>query len=162
LNPRLLPSKYAAELAHAKRRFKCYKVNASVLKALKREVNESADGTYVTTNDHIYAHMWTSVSSWPITVNEGKDIGIASVVKGGDRFYRHPLPILLDNVWTFMTLPRILTADLLKMFVLDTIASKIPEKLLSVGRETWLPPETRTEFVSIITDKIIIPWAKLC
>jgi hypothetical protein len=156
--PRPLPSEFVLTLAHPERRMKCYEVNASVVEELKREVKESADGAYVSTNDCIYAHLWKSVSSLPYSINAGKDIGMASIVEGRERFYPQPVPNLLGNVWTFMTPPRIPTADLVKMPV-SAIARKIREKLLSAKRETWLSPETRADFVALVTDyQNTIPW----
>jgi hypothetical protein len=155
--PRPDPLEYAAPTASKEGTLRVYEVNASVVEVIKREVKKSSDGSYVSTYDSIYAHLWKSVSSLPFSVNGGKDICMANVVEGRDRFYQHPVPNLLGNVFMSMAPPRIPTADLQKM-PLSTIARKIRERLLSYTRETWLSPETRAEFFALFCNENIVPW----
>ncbi|CAM6126856.1 unnamed protein product [Calypogeia fissa] len=155
--PRPLPSSDIARAKTAGTQMKVYEVNASVIESLKRQVKESAEGAYVSTNDCIYAHIWKSVASLPFSKNQGKELGMATIVEGRNRFYDPPVPNLLGNVFTTMTAPKISNMELLNMPV-SLIASKIREKTNATARESWLSPESQEEFMEILVSDRVIPW----
>ncbi|CAM6113787.1 unnamed protein product [Calypogeia fissa] len=140
---------------------KCYEVRASVIESLKREVNKSGDGAYVSTMDCIYAHMLKSVSSLPFSITGGKEIGVLNAVEGRTRFYDPPVPNLLGNAITIMTAPKIKTDELLNM-PLSIIATKIREKLATTTRETWLSRERLAEAMDVSVNKNILAWKQTC
>ncbi|CAM6113793.1 unnamed protein product [Calypogeia fissa] len=140
---------------------KSYEVRASVIESLKREVNKSGDGAYVSTMDCIYAHMLKSVSSLPFSITGGKEIGMLNSVDGRTRFYDPPVPNLLGNVTTNMRAPKIKTDELLNM-PLSIIATKIRDKIATTKRETWLSPERVGEAMDAFVNKNILPWGQTC
>ncbi|CAM6128976.1 unnamed protein product [Calypogeia fissa] len=157
--PRPLPSSDIANCAKtAEGQMKVYEVNASVIESLKRQVKESAEGAYVSTNDCIYALIWKSVASLPFSSNQGKKICMATAVEGRNRFYDPPVPNLLGNIIASMTPPKISNTELLNM-PLSLIASKIREKTNATARESWLSPESQEEFMEIMNSDRVISWA---
>ncbi|CAM6128488.1 unnamed protein product [Calypogeia fissa] len=140
---------------------KSYEVRASVIESLKREVNKSGDGAYVSTMDCIYAHMLKSVSSLPFSIIGGKEIGMLNVIDGRTRFYDPPVPNLLGNVVTNMRAPKIKTNELLNM-PLSIIATKIRDKVATTKRETWLSPERVGEAMDAFVNKNIVTWGQTC
>ncbi|CAM6122099.1 unnamed protein product [Calypogeia fissa] len=140
---------------------KSYEVRASVIESLKREVNKSGDGAYVSTMDCIYAHMLKSASSLPFSITGGKEIGVLNAVDGRTRFYDPPVPNLLGNITTIMRAPKIKTDELLNM-PLSIIATKIRDKIATTKRETWLSPERVGEAMDVFVNKNILPWGQTC
>lgn len=115
-------------------------MSASAIQAVKKEVKQRGDGTYVSTMDCIFAHSWKSLSSLPFAILGGKEIGMLNTVEGRTKFYDPPVPNLLGNVVVNLRAPTIPPAELLTM-PLSEIAIKIREKMIGTKRETWLSPE---------------------